>query len=33
MTTNLTESAIENLAIELLKSQGYQYFLGSDITA
>ncbi len=29
----ITENEIENLAIDLLKSQGYQYFLGSEITA
>ena len=27
----LTESAIENLAIELLESQGFQYLYGPDI--
>ena len=29
----ITESQIENFAITLLQNQGYQYFLGSDITA
>ena len=28
---NLTESSIENFAIELLKSQGYDYLFGPDI--
>ena len=29
--TKLTESAIENFAIELLEEQGYQYIYGPDI--
>jgi type I restriction enzyme R subunit len=30
--TKITESAIENFAIELLEKHGYQYIYGSDIT-
>jgi type I restriction enzyme R subunit len=31
MTTNLTESAIETFAVELLEKHGYQYLYGPDI--
>jgi type I restriction enzyme, R subunit len=31
MTANLTESSIEQYAIDLLVKQGYQYIYGPDI--